>query len=123
MTQFLMYEPGQRDIPSDVLQACVLAIQRARSVSAEMIGKDLDDLVADASGKLGTFDEDLEKTMLLWDDKAKAGGVSPVEAMNAILWLKMRGSGPILAELMIVLTARGYEKYVEEPTKILEEVV
>ena len=107
-------------LAEDIVRGCVIAVQRARSITAETVGEEVDQIIAKATGEPGVMDPIHVHLAMKWDVLVKAHKATPVDAMNAVSWLKRH---PVF-ELQVRLTLGNMvidEKYIDEPFKIMLE--
>lgn len=107
-------------LAEDIARGCVIAVQRARSITAETTGEEVDQEISKATGKRGVMDDLHIQLAMKWDALVKAHKITPQDAMNALSWLKQH---PVL-EYQVRITLMNMDidtKYVDEPFNIMME--
>ena len=100
-----------------VLRACVTCVQRARSITRETVGEEIDGLISKATGARGVMDDEYVTLAQNWDSKIHNGSVENQDALNAVMWLKRN---PVLAtQLHIVMAAFDVLDYYDNPVKLI----
>ena len=101
-----------------ILQMCVSSLQKARSITEENGGRELEELMGSVGLGSSIFNYQVETLMTRWNDNKNP---TRHDAVNAIQWLNMKYPQAFLI-LSMNMAEAGLGRFVDNPIQIYEDV-